>query len=694
MMIIRKLFLLCSVLLMVHTTFAADRIKVACVGNSVTWGYGLPQREEQCYPARLQELLGNRYEVRNFGHSGSTLLEKGHRPYVNQPAYQEALNFKADLVVIHLGLNDTDPRNWPNHAEDFNADYLRLICTFRKVNPKARIWICLMTPIFDRHPRFCSGTRDWYAAIQQHILQVAKAAQVGVIDLQTPLYDRSDLFSDALHPNPEGAGIIASTVYGALTGNYGGLQLSPLYSDGMVLQRNEPIVFHGKANAGEQVKVRFCGQTSVCRASVAGQWTVSFPAQSAGGPYQATVSAGKQQRVIRDIYIGEVWLCSGQSNMEMPVSAVDSRETDFAQAHQQKRLHLFNMSARYPTNAVTWSAAVCDSVNRHQYLRMGPWQTCSQESVSNFSAVAYHFGAALADSLKVPVGIICNAVGGTTTESWIDRHTLEWDFPLILRDWYHGDFGMPWARQRAMQNIAASKNPLQRHPYEPAYMFETGICPLAHYAIRGVAWYQGESNAHNVELHERLFPLLEKSWREFFHRPQLPFYVVQLSGLNRPSWPRFRNSQRRLAATLSDTWMAVTTDLGDSLNVHYPHKQPVGERLARLALCHSYGRPIEAEGPVLTRVVRRGNGLYLHFSHADGLTTKGARLIGFEVAGEDGIYHAATAQISDTVVEVKSPAVSIPVSVRYGWQPFTRANLVNRYGLPCSTFEFTIHPGN
>ena len=164
MMIIRKLFLLCSVLLMVHTTFAADSIKVACVGNSVTWGYGLPQREVQCYPARLQELLGNRYEVRNFGHSGSTLLEKGHRPYVNQPAYQEALNFKADLVVIHLGLNDTDPRNWPNHAEDFNADYLRLISTFRKVNPKARIWICLMTPIFDRHPRFCSGTRDWYAA--------------------------------------------------------------------------------------------------------------------------------------------------------------------------------------------------------------------------------------------------------------------------------------------------------------------------------------------------------------------------------------------------------------------------------------------------------------------------------------------------------------------------------------------------
>ena len=125
--------------------------------------------------------------------------------------------------------------------------------------------------------------------------------------------------------------------------------------------------------------------------------------------------------------------------------------------------------------------------------------------------------------MQVPVGIICNAVGGTTTESWIDRHTLEQRMPAILRDWYHGDFGMKWARERALQNISVSKNPLQRHPYAPAYMFETGMLPLKGYSIKGVVWYQGESNAHNMELHERLFPMLQKSWRNFFHDPELPF---------------------------------------------------------------------------------------------------------------------------------------------------------------------------
>nr|WP_311490831.1 GDSL-type esterase/lipase family protein [uncultured Alloprevotella sp.] len=688
----RKIILLCSLLLSTLTSFAASKIKVACVGNSVTWGYGLPERETQCYPAQLQRLLGDGYEVRNFGHSGTTLLEKGHRPYVKQKEYEEALAFKADMVVIHLGLNDTDPRNWPNYSEDFNADYLRLISQFRAVNPKARIWVCLMSPIFDRHARFCSGTRDWHAAIQQHIRQVAKAANVGLIDLHAPLYSRPDLFADAIHPSAEGAAIIAQTVYSGLTGNYGGLQLPPLYTDGMVMQRHEPIVFRGMANAGEQVKVSFCGRTLSCRADAAGQWALTFPAQTAGGPYKATLSAPSRRIVIDHIYIGEVWLCSGQSNMELPVSSASSRDADLAQADSRTLLHFFNMPAIYATNAVKWSAAACDSVNRHQYLRFGPWQRCSRESLKGFSAVAYHFGEALADSLKVPVGIICNAVGGTTTESWIDRHTLEWDFPLILRDWYRGDFGMPWARQRALQNIGESKNPLQRHPYEPAYMFEAGMRPLANYALRGVAWYQGESNAHNAELHERLFPLLEKSWRNFFGRPQLPFYVVQLSSLNRPSWPHFRDSQRRLAAELPQTWMAVTTDLGDSLDVHYTLKQPVGERLARLALSHTYGHALEAEGPVCIGVSVQADALRLRFSHAAGLAANGPKLIGFEVAGEDGVYHAAMAQIEGTTVVVKSNAVKNPVSVRYGWQPFTRANLVNSAALPCSTFEAAAAP--
>jgi len=687
----KRTIVLFGLLLMVLTAVAGGKIKVACVGNSVTWGMTIIDREKNCYPAQLQKMLGDKYEVRNFGHSGTTLLQHGHRPYVDQQEYQEALNFKADLVIIHLGLNDTDPRNWPEYSEEFNADYILLIDSFRQANPKAKIWICLMTPIFERHPRFESGTRDWHAQIQKHIRQVATATRVPLIDLNTPLYSRPDLLADAIHPNAEGAKIIAETVYGALTGNYGGLSLSPLYTDGMVIQRNKPIVFRGKANAGETVKVNFNGHMLSAMTNDAGKWKVTFPAEEAGGPYKAQISTKKEKLTIKDIYVGEVWLCSGQSNMELPVNAVQSKTQDLNEADCQTRLHLFNMSAIYPTTAVTWSANACDSVNRHQYLHIGPWRNCSRESLDGFSAVAYHFGKKLADSLQVPVGIICNAVGGTTTESWIDRHTLEQRMPAILRDWYHGDFGMKWARERALQNISISKNPLQRHPYAPAYMFETGMLPLKGYSIKGVVWYQGESNAHNMELHERLFPMLQKSWRNFFHNPELPFYFVQLSSLNRPSWPRFRDSQRRMASRLRNTWMVVTTDVGDSLDVHYTNKKPVGERLGLQALHHSYDYNIESDGPICHSVSAKDNGLELQFIHAKSLSAKGGRLIGFEVAGADGIYYPAEAQItSSNTILVRSSSVTRPLYVRYGWQPFTRANLVNEVGLPCSTFQWAV----
>ena len=687
----KRAIVLFGLLLMVLTAVAGGKIKIACVGNSVTWGMTIIDREKNCYPAQLQKMLGDKYEVRNFGHSGTTLLQHGHRPYVDQQEYQDALNFKADLIIIHLGLNDTDPRNWPEYSEEFNADYIRLIDSFRQANPKAKIWICLMTPIFDRHPRFESGTRDWHAQIQKHIRQVATATRVPLIDLNTPLYSRPDLLADAIHPNAEGAKIIAETVYGALTGNYGGLSLSPLYTDGMVIQRNKPIVFRGKANAGETVKVNFNGHMLSAITNDAGKWKITFPAKEAGGPYKAQISTKKEKLTIKDIYVGEVWLCSGQSNMELPVNAVQSKTQDLNEADSQTRLHLFNMSAIYPTTAVAWSANACDSVNRHQYLHIGPWRNCSRESLDGFSAVAYHFGKKLADSLQVPVGIICNAVGGTTTESWIDRHTLEQRMPAILRDWYHGDFGMKWARERALQNISISKNPLQRHPYAPAYMFETGMLPLKGYSIKGIVWYQGESNAHNMELHERLFPMLQKSWRNFFHNPELPFYFVQLSSLNRPSWPRFRDSQRRMASRLHNTWMAVTTDVGDSLDVHYTNKKPVGERLGLQALHHSYDYNIESDGPICHSVSAKDNGLELQFIHAKSLSAKGGRLIGFEVAGADGIYYPAEAQItSSNTILVRSSSVTRPLYVRYGWQPFTRANLVNEVGLPCSTFQWAV----
>lgn len=682
-----RIFYLFLLLLLPQWGQAKSRIKVACIGNSITYGLGLPDRDTQAYPIRLQQLLGKKYEVRNFGHSGCTLLRRGHHPYVSEQEYREAVDYAADLIIIHLGVNDTDPRNWPNFQDEFNQDYTLLIDSLRQYNPKARVWLCLMSPLTFRHRRFLSGTRDWHVQIQQHIREVASSCHTGLIDLFTPLYDRPDLFADAVHPNAEGAEIIARTVYSALTGDYGGLQLPPLYTDGMVLQRDEPVVFQGMANSGERVRVNFLGKTVETRGDDDGLWQAVFPALTAGGPYSVTFSTPSKRQELHDVWVGDVWLCSGQSNMELPISACQSAVNDENTASSQRYLHLFSMPSRFKTWKEQWSAQGCDSVNRLQLLDMGPWKTPNASSIASFSAVAYHFGRVLADSLQVPVGIICNAVGGTTTESWIDRRTLEWDFPDILSDWYHGDFGQPWARERALYNVSHSKAKWPRHPFEPAYMFEAGILPLQHYPVKGVCWYQGESNAHNIETHQRLFTLLEKSWRRYFHRADLPFYMVQLSSLDRPSWPYFRNSQRLLADSLPHTYLIVTTDLGDSLNVHYPRKQPVGERLAWQALRHSYGHGLESEGPVCVGKTLLGDAIRLDFSHAKGLHSAGERLIGFDVAGADGIFYQAEARVEGTSVVVHSSLVPTPQTVRYGWQPFTRANLVNGCGLPASTFK-------
>ena len=726
---------------------AQDKIKVACVGNSVTYGYGLQNRDRDAYPVRLQEMLDaaygeGRFVVANFGHSGATLLFKGHRPYVQLPEFHQALDFKADWVIIHLGLNDTDPRNWPDWKEEFIPDYRALIDSFRTVNPEARILVCKMTPIFDRHPRFQSGTRDWHAQIQRAIEQVARGAGVQLIDLYTPLHCRPDLFPDALHPNPEGAQILAKTVYGALTGNYGGLQLPAVYTNGMVLPRDEPLWFEGRANARQHIEAILSRDGNVidergCISYADGSWHVQIPEMPAGGPYTLSFTvtplnsehyhfyypekypflmenltqAEPQTLTIDSLYFGDLWLASGQSNMELRVDQCNTIEKDLADAVRLAgRLHLYNMPARARTDAVEWDDSVLAYTNRLEHMDFQGWKAASPEAVRKFSAVAFNFARVLCDSLPdVPIGIICNAVGGSTTESWIDRSTLEWEFPNILRDWRNGDFGQPWARGRMSQNIAhaitvpldspegtKTKNPLQRHPYEPAYLFEAAIAPLGHLPIKGVIWYQGESNAHNVEAHERLFTLLEQSWRkhfarrwrsEFHQKPELPFYTVQLSRLPRPSWPAFRDSQRRLAQTLPYTGMVVTSDLGDPSDVHYRTKRPVGERLALQALRHTYHHSLESEGPTLRYAVRGQNHLaVLAFDHAEGLTCTR----GFEIAGSDGLFHPADIQIEGDKILLSSPSVEWPAAVRYAWSGYTDADLRNMQGLPASTFYTSV----
>ena len=681
-----SVFLMVSVLSSVIVR-ASVPIKVSCIGDSITYGAAIEDRENFSYPSQLQAMLGEGYLVGNFGKNGATLIKRSFRPYFDQEEYRKAMDFAGDICVIHLGVNDTDPRSWPNYRDDFVGDYLALIDSCRQANPKARILIALLSPLAVRHHRFMSGTKQWHEDIQEAIKVVAETARCELIDFHTPLYPYPWHIPDAIHPDEVGYGILAKTVYSAITGDYGGLSVSPLYTDNMVIQRRRPIIIEGTADASDKVSVKLGRKTLKTATGLDGKWKVEFPPMEAATGLGLTISTKGKSLEYANVAVGEVWLCSGQSNMRYALgSAKGGKEA--AEASTDPDLRYFDQWPYWETYDVAWPQSAVDSVKNLIYLRPASWETASPKTSSGMSAIGYWFAKELRDSLKVPVGIICDAVGGATAESWIDRNTLEWKFPVILRDWINNDFIQDWARGRAAKNISYKKgDKFARHPYEPCYLFESAILPLGHPAIAGVIWYQGESNAHNFEAHEYLFPLLVDSWREWFLDPDMPFLYVQLSSLNRPSWTWFRDSQRKLLESRPNLGMAVSSDLGDPTDVHYKDKKPVGERLARLALKGSYGFDLVPSGPLFKSATVSGREVTVEFEYGDGLKpSTGTEVIGFELAGKDMLYHEAACRLVGDRAVLSSPEVKEPVYVRYAWKPYTRANLVNGAGLPASTY--------
>ena len=685
-----KVIILATLLLLSLSSISGQTIKIACVGNSVTYGMGIVNPEER-YPAQLQVMLGDEYEVGNFGHSGATLLKNGYRPYWNLPEFKEALDFEADIVIIHLGLNDTDPRAWPKYRDEFVKDYINLIDTFKYINPDADVKISRMTPIFSGHSRFESSTRDWYWQVQDAIEVIAEISKVDLVDLHTPLHIRPDLFPDNLHPTGEGAKIIAETVYGAITGDFGGLKPASIFTSGMVLQRNKPIRFWGTANSNEIVEIDFNNQKRSASVNKSGSWEIEFPPLEAGGPYKIKISSETKVINLNDVLIGDIWLCSGQSNMEFRLKQSASGADDIKVA-KLPEVRLFNMQPVAYTNNVAWEKNTLDLINQLQYFTQTEWKSTTPEIAKDFSAVAYHFGKTVYEETGVPIGLILNAVGGSPAEAWIDRFTLEHHNQLVgmFRNWSNNDFINPWCRERAGQNSELSDNPLQRHPYHPSYLYEAGIQNITRLNISGVIWYQGESNEQNVELHEVIFPTLVESWRSAWN-DDFPFYYVQLSSmaLGRETWGHFRDSQRRLMYEIPNSGMSVSSDLGDSTDVHPREKKQIGERLARWALNKTYGfSDITPSGPLFHDFFVEDETAYISFEFAEGLmSSDGKPLRSFEVAEFSGLFFPATAEIEENVIKVKSTRVKTPKYVRYGWSSYSDGNLINSEGLPASTFS-------
>lgn len=692
----KNYLLLLLYILTAHFAFGQkEKTKIACIGNSITYGYTLKHPEKNSYPALLQEQMGDKYIVKNFGHSGATLMRKGYNPYYKTKEFKAALAFAPDEAIICIGINDTDPRTWPKYKDQFIPDYNWLIDTLKSVNPEMKVYICSLMPVFTGHPRFMSSTYDWFWEAQRKIKKVAKTNGLQYIDLYSAFHSHPNLITDAwtLHPNAKGYAKMSHVIYKNITGDFGGLDVADIFTDNMVLQRNKPIRVWGIADAESVVKVTFNGKTKSVTTPTNGKWMVTFDAAKASEkPHTLMVENEDQKESYSNILIGDVWLCSGQSNMLYTLAEAMGGKKAAANAEAEDNLRLFKYVPFESTSAHVWDSIALKKANELDFFH-GSWKLNEKDAASAFSAVGYWFGKKIQEEENIPIGLIELAVGGSPQISWVSRSTLEANalFEPALHDWRHSDYIMKWCRQRAAYNLKNSTVKYQRHPYDPSFNFESGIAKITHFPIKGVVWYQGASDATNPELYSKLFPVFVKEWRQHWGY-DFPFYYVQLSSLNRPAWPHFRNAQRKLLKKVPHSGMAVTSDLGSRTQVHYQNKKPVGLRLAMLALHDTYGKKnIVPSGPLVKLVNRKKDRIIVSFSNNKGLTTAdGDGVRGFEIVNHRGFFVAVSAKIKKDKIIIDVPENMKAEKVVYGWDPYSTANLVNKAGLPASTFMIKV----
>ena len=472
------------------------------------------------------------------------------------------------------------------------------------------------------------------------------------------------------------------------------IRLPFYFGNHMTMQRERAVPVKGTVvgNHTGTVMVSMGRQHVKARVDGDGHFRAVLKPMKAGGPYTLRVSSDQEQVVLQDVVVGDVWVCSGQSNMAFELAQAQPQPT--AESLEVSGLRLLMMRPSCLTSHVAWEPTVLEALNEGHYWLPSQWEVSREETAQGFSAVGYLFGQQLQEELGIPIGLICNAVGGAPTESYVDSLSLQREMPAIYEDFDTNEQIQDWVRYRAGKNIERSSDRAQQwHPYKPTCLYTQGVAPLGDFPVKGVVWYQGESNAHDVEGHEVLMRSLVASWRQTWEDPTLPFYFVQLSSIGRPTWPAFRHSQRMLSEELTHTGMAVSSDWGDSLDVHPRNKRPVGERLARLALHRTYGRDIEDQGPTPRRATSvkglPSARVVVSYDHAEGLrTADGKEALTFELADTGTPFYPATAVVDSEAGTVTLSCKELRQAryFRYGWQPYTRANLINAEGLPASTW--------
>jgi sialate O-acetylesterase len=471
--------------------------------------------------------------------------------------------------------------------------------------------------------------------------------------------------------------------------------LPGILSSHMVLQRERPIHIWGWSAPGEKVSVALDGISRDVVGNSLGNWSVFLPPEAAGGPYQLIVT-GSNQIVLDDVLVGDVWFASGQSNMEMPLKGFpgaplkdSAEEIAHAGQPQMRLLHIPHKAADFPLRNSDTS-----------------WTACSPETAATFSAVAYFFGRELSAREHVPIGLIDATWGGTVAEAWLSLGAISADAALmpVFATRAHmtqtqGEIAAILAKERREDLDArqAAQGPPKHtwHPdpasWAPAALFNGMVAPAVAYTIKGVIWYQGESNSRLAfaPMYAKVFPALIADWRAQWHEGDFPFLFVQISNFTSDAseaWAIIREAQRR-SLSVANTAMAVTIDIGDPDNVHPAGKQTVGARLALAARALAYGENVEYSGPLFRQATPDGEAVRIWFDHtANGLVAKGGVLEGFEIAGEDGRFVSAAARIDGKTVVVGSAGVTEPKYVRYGWANAPVVNLFNSEGLPASPF--------
>jgi len=495
--------------------------------------------------------------------------------------------------------------------------------------------------------------------------------------------------------------------------------LHGLFTDNLVLQRGGPVAVYGTADDGEEVVVEIAGKRATTTAR-GGRWSVQLPAMTAGGPHRMTV-AGKNTIVLQNVLVGDVWLCTGQSNMAGVLRTyVSPQYKAYADMYEGipdegslEMIRLFKQARGAADEAQ-------DEVQPDQTFGAA-WRVCDAESALLFSCTGYLFARSLQPRIGVPIGLIYAAVGGTPAESWVSPDVIESRpelhgiaeryrevlarFPEAQKA--HEKRVADWqAKRKAGEKVGRRPRPPMgpTNVRRPNGLFNQMIAPLQRFRIKGAIWYQGESNASRPEEYATLFPALITSWRKQWGQGDFPFLFVQLAAFRKThpeprdaQWPWLREAQAK-ALKLPNTGMAVAIEAGHQTNIHPPQKPVVAERLALSALRVAYGQDVVANGPTFKRMTVRGREAAIEFDHvADGLVAKGVnldghglpagQLKGFAICGDDHRFKWADAKIVGETVVLSHPEVNTPVAVRYAWDDFPLCNLYSKSGLPAPPFR-------